>query len=79
MSSDNATEAAVTPQEWLRGHASGIADRDGEVSLLNATIRELTVEIERLRVEANELRASRDAWSNRAMATQRALTERLCK
>jgi hypothetical protein len=33
---------AETPQEWLAGHASGIADRNGEVSLLNATIRELS-------------------------------------
>ena len=39
----------------------------------------LRVEIVRLRVEISELRASRDAWSNRAMAVQRDFTERLCK
>jgi len=37
------TEAAITPLEWIRGHAAGIADRDGEVSLLNAAVRELSV------------------------------------
>jgi hypothetical protein len=52
---DKTTTAATTPQEWLRGHATGIADRDGEVSLLNATIRELTVEIERLRAREARL------------------------
>jgi hypothetical protein len=52
---DKTTTAATTPQEWLRGHATGIADRDGEVSLLNATIRELTVEIERLRAREAHL------------------------
>ena len=35
------SEAAKTPQEWLNGHASGIADRNGEVSALNASVREL--------------------------------------
>jgi hypothetical protein len=37
-------EAVRTPQEWLDGHASGVASRDGEVSLLNAVIRELAAE-----------------------------------
>jgi hypothetical protein len=40
----SAPEAARTPQEWLDGHASGLASRDGEVSLLNAVIRELAAE-----------------------------------
>ena len=30
--------AAVTPPEYLAGVRSGVASRDGEVSLLNATM-----------------------------------------
>ena len=35
---------AVTPTEYLAGLRQGSADRDGEVALLNAVIRELAAE-----------------------------------
>ena len=39
--SEDFNKVAATPREYLAGLAQGHADRDGEVALLNATIREL--------------------------------------
>lgn len=52
------SDAKITPPEYLAGLAQGHADRDGEVSLLNAVIREHR---DALRECAEDLAAELDA------------------
>lgn len=52
-------EAAETPSEYLRGVEWGKFTRDGEVSLLNAVIREKDAEIKKLRAALRQIGAVR--------------------
>lgn len=57
MSDDH---GAMTPPEYLAGLRSGIASRDGEVSLLNAVIRELATEKMQILAAMRELLSGHD-------------------
>lgn len=76
---NDTTEAGVTPSEYLKGLAAGHADMAGEISLLNAVIREirgLLSESLDLCVRARKLDepiiASQEAWNRDPTMTRSA-------